>query len=80
MEPGYLTATFRKIKIEVGLKDLRFHDSRREAATELSKRLSNVLELAAVTGHKSLKILQERNKSFSCFTIILMVFNPSIFL
>ncbi|QNT77597.1 tyrosine-type recombinase/integrase [Entomobacter blattae] len=58
IEPGYLTTTFRKVKIEVGLKDLRFHDSRREAATELSKRLSNVLELAAVTGHKSLKILQ----------------------
>jgi len=35
-----------------------FHDSRREAATTMAAKLSNVLELAAVTGHKSLAMLQ----------------------
>ncbi|KVZ57563.1 site-specific integrase [Burkholderia ubonensis] len=49
---------FREAKKKVGLVDLHFHDSRREAATRMSKLLSNVLELAAVTGHKSLKMLQ----------------------
>ena len=41
-----------------GLEHLVFHDSRHEAATRLSKKLSNVLELSAVTGHRSLKSLQ----------------------
>lgn len=43
-----------------GLEHLVFHDSRREAATRMSKKLSNVLELAAVTGHRSLRVLQQR--------------------
>lgn len=41
-----------------GLEHLQFHDSRHEAATRLSKKLSNVLELSAVTGHRSLKSLK----------------------
>ena len=40
------------------LRHLHFHDTRREAATRMSKKLSNVLELAAVTGHRNLKYLQ----------------------
>ena len=35
-----------------------FHDSRHEAATRLSAKLANVLELSAVTGHRSLKSLK----------------------
>ena len=38
--------------------DLRIHDGRHEAATRLSEKLSNVLELSAVTGHKSLQSLK----------------------
>jgi integrase len=38
--------------------DLRFHDLRHEATTRLSSKLSNVLELSAVTGHKSLQVLK----------------------
>lgn len=41
-----------------GLEHLVFHDSRHTAATQLSKKLSNVLELSAVTGHRSLKSLK----------------------
>lgn len=40
------------------LVDVHFHDTRHEAATRLSKKLSNVLELSAVTGHKDLRMLQ----------------------
>lgn len=40
------------------LEHLVFHDSRHEAATRLSKKLHNVLELSAVTGHRSLKSLK----------------------
>lgn len=55
---GYLDTTFRRATRDLGIKDLHFHDSRREAATRLSKKLSNVLELSAVTGHKSLDLLK----------------------
>lgn len=42
-----------------GLEHLVFHDTRHEAATRLSAKLANVLELSAVTGHRSLKSLQK---------------------
>jgi len=35
-----------------------FHDLRHLAATDLSKKLSNVLELSAVTGHRSIQVLK----------------------
>ncbi len=41
-----------------GLKDLRFHDLRHEAASRLSEKLSNILELSSVTGHKDLRMLK----------------------
>ena len=47
-----------EIRIKAGLTHLHFHDTRHEAATRLSKKLSNVLELSAVTGHRSLKSLK----------------------
>lgn len=50
------------IRRACGLEHLVFHDSRRTGATALSKKLSNVLELAAVTGHRSLKSLQRYYK------------------
>lgn len=49
---------FREVRDAAGLKDLHFHDTRHEAATRLSKKLANVLELSAVTGHRSLQSLR----------------------
>jgi integrase len=49
---------FRQLRAKAGLGDLRFHDTRHTAATRASKVLHNVLELAAFTGHRSLKSLQ----------------------
>lgn len=40
-----------------GLEHLVFHDTRHTAATAISKKLPNVLQLAAQTGHRSLKSL-----------------------
>lgn len=53
-----LGVCFREARNRAGLKNLRFHDTRHEAATRLSKKLSNVLELSAVTGHRSLQSLK----------------------
>lgn len=40
------------------LADVHFHDTRHEAASRLAEKLSNVLELSAVTGHKDLRMLK----------------------
>lgn len=50
-------AFFRGVE-RAGIVDLHFHDLRHEATTRISKKLSNVLELSAVTGHKTLRMLQ----------------------
>lgn len=48
---------FRKIKAMALLEDLHFHDTRREALTRMSKKL-DVMQLARVSGHRDLRILQ----------------------
>ena len=42
----------------VKIDDFHFHDLRHMATSKLAKKLPNVIELAAVTGHKDLKMLQ----------------------
>jgi integrase len=44
----------RRAKIE----DIHFHDLRHMALTRLSSRFTNILELAAISGHRDLKMLQ----------------------
>jgi integrase len=56
---GTLGVYFREARNAAGLAgELVFHDLRHEAATRLSNKLTNVLELSAVTGHRSLKSLK----------------------
>lgn len=55
---GNFDKLFRLARKGAGLEHIRFHDSRREATTTMAPKLSNVLELAAITGHKSLSMLQ----------------------
>lgn len=59
---GFKTA-FRRartiiVKEHPEVVHIRFHDTRREATTRLAKKLPNVVELAAVTGHKKLDQLR----------------------
>lgn len=53
-----LKQTYARARTRANVIDLRFHDFRHEATTRFAKRLPNVLELAQVTGHKSLSSLQ----------------------
>lgn len=55
---GTISLRFREARNTLGLTDLHFHDTRHTATTQIAKKLSNVLELAAVTGHKDLRSLQ----------------------
>lgn len=52
------SAAFDKAAARAGLADFRFHDLRHTAITRMAEKLPNVIELAAVTGHRSLKMLQ----------------------
>ena len=53
-----LDAAFKRARKRAGLDDVRFHDLRRTAITCLAEKLPNVIELAAVSGHKSLMVLK----------------------
>jgi len=60
---GTIGAYFRDIRKKAKLSpddgfDLHFHDTRHEATTRLAEKLTNVLELGAVTGHRDFKSLQ----------------------
>ena len=53
-----LETNFKRARSRAGLKDVRIHDLRHTATTRLAERLSNVLELSAVTGHRQLAMLK----------------------
>ena len=53
-----LAANFDKAVERAKLPDLHFHDLRHTAITHMATKLPNLIELAAVSGHKSLKMLQ----------------------
>ncbi|MFM0134897.1 tyrosine-type recombinase/integrase [Caballeronia grimmiae] len=53
-----LHAAFSKACKRAGIKDLHWHDLRHTAITRLAQKLPNVIELAAVSGHRSLPMLK----------------------
>lgn len=53
-----LDAAFKRAVRRAGLEGVRFHDLRRTAITRMAEKLPNVIELAAVSGHKSLMVLK----------------------
>jgi len=53
-----LDAAFKRALVRAGMEDVRFHDLRRTAITRMAEKLPNVIELAAVSGHKSLMVLK----------------------
>jgi len=50
-------AFYRAVR-RADLQDLRFHDLRHTAATRIAAKLPNVIELAAVTGHRTVQMLK----------------------
>ncbi len=49
---------FTRAAERAGLGDFHFHDLRHEATSRIAEKLENVLELSAVTGHKTLTMLK----------------------
>ena len=53
-----LSLHFEKARTKAELNDIHFHDLRHMAITRMAEKLPNVIELSAVSGHKSLAMLK----------------------
>ncbi|PPC93912.1 MAG: integrase [Methylotenera sp.] len=53
-----VAAAFMKAVKRANIYDLHFHDLRHTAITNMAEKLPNILELSAVTGHKTLSMLK----------------------
>lgn len=51
-------AAFKRAVNRIGLTNIRFHDLRHTAITNMASKLPNIIELSAVSGHKSLAMLK----------------------
>ena len=55
--PRSVSAGFQRVRNDLGIKDLRYHDLRREGASRLFEQGYSIEEVAQVTGHRNLNIL-----------------------
>ena len=58
LQPDSVTQAFERAADRAGIENLRLHDLRHEATSRLAEKLPNLIELAAVTGHKDLRMLK----------------------
>jgi len=58
MRADSITQAFDRVCQRTGLNDLRFHDLRHEATSRLFERGLNTMQVAAITGHKTLEMLK----------------------
>ena len=56
--PDSFENTWRRAVGKAGISDLRFHDLRHEAVSRLFERDLNVMEVAAISGHRTLQMLK----------------------
>ncbi len=57
-KPDAISGAWRPALKRAGITGLRFHDLRHEATSHFFEKGLNVLEVAAITGHKSIQMLQ----------------------
>ena len=58
VSPNALRGVWRRTIKKLNLENLRFHDLRHEATSRFFENGLNVMEVAAITGHKDLRMLQ----------------------
>jgi len=58
VEKDSISQAFSRACKRAGSEDLRFHDLRHEATSRLFEKGLNIMEVAAITGHKDLKMLK----------------------
>ena len=57
--PRSISAGWQRVRNKLGIKDLRYHDLRREAASRLAEQGYDIRTVAKITGHKNLNILYD---------------------
>ena len=55
---GMLKSSWRRVYPRADISDLRFHDLRHEGNSRFFEKGLNVMEVAAITVHKGLRMLQ----------------------
>ena len=58
-DPKSISAGWQRGRNKLGIKDLRYHDLRREAASRLAEQGYDIRTVARITGHKNLNILYD---------------------
>ena len=58
MRPDSISQAFERVCILANIQGLTFHDLRHEATSRLFERGLNLMQVAAITGHKSLQMLK----------------------
>ena len=58
LNKGTVSILFLRASRRARIEDIHFHDLRHMALTKLSIKFTNILELASISGHKELKMLQ----------------------
>jgi integrase len=58
MRPDSITQAFERVCSSAGIEGLTFHDLRHEATSRLFEKGLNPMEVAAITGHKTLQMLK----------------------
>ncbi len=53
-----ITGAFVRVCARAGIQDLRFHDLRHEATSRFFEKNLNMMQVAAITGHKTLSMLK----------------------
>ncbi|WP_298441426.1 site-specific integrase [uncultured Ferrimonas sp.] len=57
--PKSITAGWQRVRAKLGIKDLRYHDLRREGASRLAEQGYPITTVAKITGHKNINILYD---------------------
>ncbi len=58
MRPDSISQAFERVCKAAGITGLTFHDLRHEAASRLSEKGFGAMEVAAITGHKTMQMLK----------------------
>ena len=58
LNKGTVSTLFLRATRRSEIENFHFHDLRHMALTRLSSKFTNILELAAISGHRELKMLQ----------------------
>lgn len=58
IEPAAASVRFHTICLKLGIENLRFHDLRHEATSRFFERGLSLIEVASITGHKTLQMLE----------------------